>query len=238
MTMPREDSKIFTLEPVPRDTAIVSVRNISNASERNIKLNRVRKLISKGKERKDIFNRIVEPLDNTSLTYVDGLYGSLALVITFISSFPTLLIPGHNELINPNYWYKIFFTSLAGYFVWASFVAKRADAVLKSFNKSMYSIIFHLFVALKATEILATCGLHLIWSTFLGFFEPFPFRCRLVTVLVSHMTMVIRLWYLFSKEKRLDPMFRKRYWAFVCYLSWGCCILVQLAGMTKLFDKV
>ena len=237
MIMPREDSKIFIVEPVSRDTSIEYARSVAEGRKRIKKLDRLRKLISKPKGRKKSFKMIAETFDNTSFPFVDGLYGPLALVISILSSFWTTLLPVHNVLINPNYWYEILFSSVAFVFLVASFVAVRSEAVLKPFNKRTFSIIFHLFVAYKGTEILAHCGVHLIWSKLIGYFEPFPFRCALVN-LPSYIVMMIRLWYLFSKDKRMDPIFRKRSSAFLSYIFWSIFVTMQLNVITKLFNKV
>ena len=118
MVIALENSKIFAVEPIFRETTKESGRKIFRGRERVTnaqKVNRLRKLISEEKERKSRFSRGSVPLENASLTYVDGLYGPLALVISISSSFLITILPAHNVLTKPNYWYEVIFSFVQPY---------------------------------------------------------------------------------------------------------------------------
>ena len=130
------------VELVSRDATLESTTKISEESGRINKLNRLRKLISKRKGRTDSFSRIVEPLDNNRLSYVAWLYGPLALAISITGCSLATLLPIYNVLVFPDYWYEVLFQIVAFGFFAASFLAVRGKAILKSFDKSTFSIIF------------------------------------------------------------------------------------------------
>ena len=116
-------------------------------------------------------------------------------------------------------------------------MAVRADAVLKPFNRHILSVISHLFVTYKTTEILIVCCSHLIWSNLLGYFEPFPFKLTLA-IYPSYLVVFIKLWFLVPKQMRMDSVFQKRSMDFVYFNLWSLVVNLQLTGMTSLFDKL
>ena len=48
---------------------------------------------------------------NSNISYFDCLYGLLALIINLIASFVITILPSHNSINNPKYWYEMMFSS-------------------------------------------------------------------------------------------------------------------------------
>ena len=85
-----------------------------------------------------------------------------------------------------------------------------------------------LFMAYKITEVVIFSFMHLIWSGILGYFEPVPFNL-LISGCLSAIGMIIRIWYLFPKQVRMDPTTRKRYKAYALHWFWIIFFNIQLA---------
>ena len=109
--------------------------------------------------------------NNDNSKFIHGFYGILAQIILIASPSFVMLIPVHNLLANPSYWYEIILTSTP----YALFASTAWTLVVKSvldnpFNKPTTRVIADISTSYKAIETLSVCLLHLIWSTFLGFY--------------------------------------------------------------------
>ena len=128
------------------------------------------------KERVMVLNKEIETNDNDVFKNIHSLYGPLALLILTSASFSVALIPVHNVITHPEYWYEIIFSSFSSSFFMASCCVIGLETVLNPFNNRILQVFFDLFITFKLTEILMCCSIHIIWSTILRYIEPFPHR--------------------------------------------------------------
>ena len=167
----------------------------------------------------------------------NSLYGPFSVILCILGSSCVTLMPAHNVITNPEFWYEVILHSILLIFVQASLTIIRAQMVFSCFNKNMLKKTLDLGCTHLFTTAILFCMIHLIWTTFLGYFEPFPFKCFLAFY-TSFFIMLIRLWHLFPKVKRTDPIFLKRQNAFIYYLLWSSLVTFQLHGIGKMFDLV
>ena len=83
------------------------------------------------------------------------------------------------------------------------------------------------FSPLKITEILCICFMHFIWSTILGYYEPFPLRQTISSYLFL-MVATAQAWYLIPKTTRMDKIFRKLCKFFAFFHIWATFVTIQL----------
>ena len=151
--------------------------------------------------------------------FIHIFYGPLALAILTLGCFSTTLLPVHNVITNPEYWYEIIFSSTSVFFHMACCSTIAAECTVNPFNKTKFRIIPDLFLTMKLVESLGYGMIHMIWSIGLGYFEPFPKKYHIVFFL-CFLALITRLWNLIPRQKRMDPASRKKCVAFIGYYVW------------------
>ena len=106
--------------------------------------------------------------------FIHIFYGPLALVILTLGCFSMTVLPVHNVIPNPEYWYEIIFSSTSVFFHMACCATIVAECTVNPFNKSKFWLIPDLFLAMKLVESLGYGIIHMICSIGLGYFEPCP----------------------------------------------------------------
>ena len=173
--------------------------------------------------------------ENISFSYKDGLYCLLTGIICIASSVFVTALPVENVIINPERWYEVIFSTISSNFFTSAAVVLQATAVINPFRKNLLLVILDLFLFRELAFIIGLFITHLIWSNFLGYFEPCPLRCSVIGLFVATPVFLLRLWKLISKEKDADSTFKKRRRAFLCFFLWNTFVVVQLSYITKLF---
>ena len=232
--MLKNKAKIFTVDPAP-------VGGMSESYERK----RMGYKDVKG-FKKSIPTRLFETawkfeskrpqeLKDDGVKYIAGMYGPLSLMICIAASFTVSLLPAHNVLIHPNYWYESMFSIIPFSLFTASLSAVGMKVVLNPFNKSTFKVAIDLFIFTKATEIIVYCSIHVIWTTILGYFEPFPGRPTIAQYL-SLIALCARLWHLIPKALRSDPEFKRRCKFYFYRGLYNIFTTMQLVWMTALLE--
>ena len=191
-----------------------------------------------------LFKKMVNGLKMTLNNYVNevkkyynGLYGALALIVCVTSSFPITLIPVHDNIIDPKYWYEVILSFLSlTFFIAASYVV-RAQTIFNCFNQRMTRIILDLCCSSFLSAAVVCCLLHFVWSLILGYLEPVPWKCVCMGYICSTV-LAIRFWCTFPKELIKDQTFRNRRKAFFQYLAWIGFVGMLLLCLCKLFKEM
>ena len=170
-------------------------------------------------------------------SYFDCFYGPLALIINLMASFVITMVPVHNSITNPKYWYEMMFSSASWILFEVTANTICADSIIDPFNKRSLFVILNLLIPVIFTGMLSDYIIHIVWSTFLGYFDPIPYRWWLVAYL-SICVFYLRIWNEIPKERRLDHTFRKRCMWYVCTISWIVFISVQLKCILVVFRKI
>ena len=178
-----------------------------------------------------------EIVDDVEATYKDSLYGLVALVILMSASFSSTLLPVHNVLINPEYWYEIVFSSCSTPFFIACCGTIGAEAVMNPFKKGKLPVIIDLFVTYKIAETLGYSIVHLIWTGYLEYFEPFPYRFSLVHK-ICFVALLLRFKYLIPHHGHMDQIIRSKIKWYACWGLWLLLMGIQLLFYLRLFDLI
>ena len=156
------------------------------------------------------------------------LYGPLTLVFLTASTFSITLLPVHNVLLHPEYWYEIVFTTSSQAIICALGAIIECDILLSGrFTKSKMRICLELFFSIKITEVLLICFIHLLWARILEYYEPFPFRLPIASNL-SNLVGIARAWNMVPKETRRQKELRKRCKSYLFGRVWIIFIAIQL----------
>ena len=86
--------------------------------------------------------------------------------------------------------------------------------------------------------MLTLCVMHLLWSNFLGYLEPFPFIFFRASSYLGLVALFARLWNLIPKDQRMDPHLRTRCKTFMGVALWTTFTAFQLVVINQVFRKV
>ena len=162
--------------------------------------------------------------DNNS--YWNSLYGMLILITcTLYSTFLTL-IPRHNSILYPDYWYETLF--LFG----AVSIRNSALLITELFiftNEEKFlsiSLWFKSFFGIWGLFSLPYCACYLIWSHFYGFHHPVPFIGAICSTFYELMMLVAYLLLMpstFNKHANL----RNQIKYYIIYRLWIIVLIMQ-----------
>ena len=216
--------EIFTLTPVSTVEIKPSVQRTSRKEKSISTLN-----TCKGKKAPQSTNKDMvlcrEKIDDSK--FINGLYGPLVLLIIIVASFSLILFPTNNVFAQPKYWYELPISTISVTVVISTSVFTWKPLLACDFNRGTMKAISDPFIVLKTAEALIIWLIHLIWSDFLGYYEPFPNRLKLALI-PSLILWPWRLWHLIPKQMRIDPLFRKRFKRLFLALSWITFMAIQL----------
>ena len=151
-------------------------------------------------------NRNVE----TERNYWYGVYGVIVLFACILSSLIVILIPQHNVIKQPEYWYELMFIFLFGY--WGFLVINITlvcAKVLHYQELKSFSIMVDLFVTACIAQVSIYTFVYIVWSHYFEYNHPMPFSGSITSYLVYPL-IIIRLWYKFPKHVRRTPIFGSR----------------------------
>ena len=168
----------------------------------------------------------------------NGLLGLFTLAILIFAPFSISLLPLKNKVgETTKYWYELMYSTFSFYLFCVLSLVTSINVALSPFKKSLLKVIIDLLLFSKASEIILLCIMHLLWSDVLGYFEPFPFR-HLISTYASLALLSARMWNLMPQQRRLDPIFRRQFTAYMCLTWWIIFVTFQLIVMEYLFNRV
>ena len=176
--------------------------------------------------------------DEVSICYI--FYGAFILIACIVMSSFFILIPQHNVIEQPEFWYESLFINIFGW--WTIFSAQKvldAGMILGCPQIISWKNITNLFLAGSFTVATFHCILYLLWSKVLHFNFPMPGH-SLVSGYLTAFVIMVRLWFIFPKHVRRNPIFRSQLKYFFCYILWtAVAIYLQLSVvMTKVFTQI
>ena len=141
-------------------------------------------------------------------------------IIIVIIIVPVILIPQHDAIQLPEYWYELLMTfSLTYPMQWTTLVLLDNHFLLHIKHLRSPKSWFVLAFTTALVFVLIYCSLYLFWTYKLGFNFPMPFAN-----FISQLTcfpFLLTLWHVFPKEMRINLHSRKRLKAFLWYFLWA-----------------
>ena len=167
--------------------------------------------------------------------FIFTLYGFFGILLSFISTISYTLIPVHNLIENPQYWYELplqeTFSLLPLYAAW--YVLNCSNWLNVSYIKKMryFFILWGVFVV--GTFIGFSTG-YAIWTYALHFRYPIPLNSYAVKG-VQGIVVLVLLWFLFPREWRKNNEFRKRLKYLILTMGVTVDISLVYIGLSKIF---
>ena len=212
---------------------------MSKAAEENYALDEATKYKAPTfliKELKSKYNRW-KLFQGDEETPSNGLLGLLTLAILILAPFSIFLLPLNNEVGQATkYWYELMYSTCSFFLFSVLSWVTSISIALDPFKKSLLKVMIDLLLIAKVSEIILLCIMHLLWSDVLGYFEPFPFR-QYISSSASLALLSGRMWTLIPQQRRLDPIFRKQFMAYVCVSWWITFVTFQLIVLVEVIDR-
>ena len=176
-------------------------------------------------------------LENVS--YWNGCYIFLILAISLLYSSLLLVIPQHNAIESPEYWFELIFIyiSVIPLSLITILVQKCWICLRMRFIASLGTTL-RLFFAVVLGFNIPYCLSYIIWTLWLKYNPPMPFA-----VVAGGYPMMIFclgiLWFEFPLELRFDKVHRKRICSFILSLLWTMATMsFQFRVLAILFRNI
>ena len=165
-----------------------------------------------------------------------GFFG--ALLVCCLSFLSLTLIPYHNVILFPYYWYESIsihvlgaIPSCAGNFiVHVKMILEYQDVTTPAFILKIY-----LLWAMSFTFIHSL--IHVVWSVSLGYNSPIPFSLC-IDFYLSFITSWAALWHLFPRNIRSNSTFRNRSKAYFYYILWCSNVPILISIVFESFKEI
>ena len=235
------NEEIFTIDaatPIPGPKPTIRIVDLTKL---NTLTHAWEKYTSNDKE-DSIFpgNKKVRILDQDDVSCWNGLYGVFVLIVCIVMSSFYILIPQHNVIESPEFWYESLFVNVFGW--WTLYGTQKVfdgGMILGCPYIISWKVITNLFLTSAITYAILHCLIYLFWSVILHYNHPMPFHC-LIAAYVTAVIVFVRLWFTFPKCARKNSIFRRQLKAFLGYNLWiAIAIYLQLSIiLTKVFIKI
>ena len=170
--------------------------------------------------------------ENASMKY--ACYGFGSIICVLLSTFFITLIPIHNLIKNPNYWFEL---PLQAIFAVIPFVA--ANTLIRSASyTNMESIKTHrnfqkLFIVCFFTAFSWQALGYSIWTQIFNMRYPIPLNGYLGFIF-SLLLQFLTIWFIFPAQLRKNDKFRQRLKSALIVVALNNLVFVPYAGLKKM----
>ena len=152
-------------------------------------------------------------------TSINALHVFSVVGVCILLSSPVILIPQHDTIMFPQYWYELLLTFSLTYPIhWTLLAMLDNKYLLKITYLTAPKTYLTLGIAPMIGFIVVYCSLYLFWTFHLDYNFPMPLACFISQVM--WLVFIVMMWCQFPKDLRLGKESRKRLKSFVCYLIW------------------
>ena len=164
------------------------------------------------------------------LSIIVGLSVTLSVMVT--------IIPMHNHIEFPNYWWETLFPSgfANGIFLTVNGLLECYMVFNLPFLKTTKTFI-RLFIMTFLGSVIPFLVCRLIWTDVLSNNYPMPFLGLFLFVFFNSWHF-LALWFEFPGKLRSNKIMRKRIWAYMLYRLWFVFHGIQLLGLNILMGKL
>ena len=148
--------------------------------------------------------------DTTKIAWYVAFYGLAGIVIGFISTSTAILLPAHNIIQHPDYWWEFLAPGIFGYTTnMTSYVIINCSFWLNSDRVKKLRNWMILFCILTVIIVVSLIIIYYLWTYGLKQNYPMPFQGSLLAY-ESIAILYILLWFCFPANWRSDNSFRHR----------------------------
>ena len=238
-----EQGRIIKVSPnlslgVPLDKTTV---NVIDASEWNAnhEIDDEKRIKAKeDKDRYNIYKDILLGKPDDHCNYYHALYGLLAIVLSNLLCSIITVVPIHNVILEPFYWYEIVLQTAFGFvFACAAYMLLNCSYWMninriRKIDKFLKFYIF-LCIVFSATGIIII----LVWRDILGFIHPMPFS-GIIILNIAIVLSFVGLWYLLPNSWRKNSEIWRSFKFFCLAIITNLFITLVYTTYTKVFTLV
>ena len=161
----------------------------------------------------------------------NSLYLFIILVSSILLTIPSTLLPLHNAIKHPKYWWELIIPAAVGVPIYDALNMVLECQLIFTFEifKS-FKVFLRLYCLNSLTIIITIVVCFIIWTVWMGNNHPIPFLGGILYV-VSIITQCITLWFQFPYQLRIKNEVRDRIWAYLLYRLWFRFYGVQTIGL-------
>ena len=190
---------------------------------------------AKSFKRLKIFSNIVENREDQSLNFWYILCGFIGVGMTIVLNSVYTLVPTHDVMIEPKYWYEfILQLQIALFPLYAINIVLRAAYWMNVTFIKHFKHFAKVWITGAGMSILLSVIVFFIWIYILKLHYPFPFY-GLIFGMFTIVVMYIVLWFQFDKEIRQNILFRKRMVNFMLATLSYQLVVTELSVIKSLF---
>ena len=134
----------------------------------------------------------------------DGFYGVGVLLASILPSLGIILVPHHNVILYPEYWYEIIFLTLGFFYLITINNVLSSETVLSYSHDDKARIILSLCLVATLSTAIVTSLVHLVWSFGLGYNSPMPFVGYFILYFVTDSKIDMNMKYVLETKKAFN----------------------------------
>ena len=163
------------------------------------------------------------------------MFGFIILGLSVLFSTPTVLIPQHNAVLYPEYWYEVMISaSTVNSLGLVLNTMLEYKIIFKEDEFSSLKCFLSFFIVAALGVILPFTSCYLIWTVWLRYNNPMPFVG--FCYYISYFAHLFQLWLMFPVKERKSK--RKRIKAYFLYRFWFLVISLQNMALRMVFNKL
>ena len=170
-------------------------------------------------------------------SYRNFLFSLLILAFSVCLASPVILIPQHDGILFPEYWYELMITANLTYMLgWTLAMLmdiKNFLNMLSMINKWSY---IRMFAIPALIFDILYCIIYFIWTYGLGYNYPIPFTTLIINIV--SVIYIIVTWHQFPKDVRTNETERKQIKSFFLLYLFFASVIFQFLVVRKAFTKI
>ena len=162
----------------------------------------------------------------------------VAISLCFSSFLSLTLVPYHNVILFPYYWYESILPNIFGSVPCClGLFIVQIQMILEYHEATSRAFILKLFLTWTIFLILSHCLGHILWTAYLGYVSPIPFSL-VIDFNFGFVTSCIVIWHLFPENMRCNSIFRSRLKAYFLYILWVTTVPPQITIMYETIKEL
>ena len=167
------------------------------------------------------------------------IYSILLPLFSIAMSTVITILPQHNVIENPKYWYEPIVITLLGYYVVATAKTQLECSILMKSNWILtWKTFFHLFLWASFGYFVPYVMIHLVWVYAFRYPHPMPFVGQICAI-ISYVPSLLSLWFQFPAQLRIeDRQYRSRLVAYLSLFPLNILLAIGYSQVSSLFFRV
>ena len=158
-------------------------------------------------------------LGNLRVSFWNGIYIFLVLIISIVFTVPAIIIPQNNVIDYPQYWWELIIQTAFGILPFGINTYLECKTIFRYERLASYGCLARQCGVLMVATVTLTSFTILLWVWILEHNLPFPFF-GMVQYLSGMTTHLIHMWFEFPSELREDKIESKRIRSYFWYRLW------------------